>query len=225
VLKLARAVPVLLLLACALFVSEARADTVVITSGSASIHPLLGGPFTLGGGGLTASGGVDVGLQNGSLFSAGQTASLLSFTVGGDIDAGSAVVNGVSFPNVFYGGFLRFDGSLPALSGPLGAFTLNVPFSFTGSLQGCLHHLFVGPCAPGSLVFDTLLTGQGMATVELLGFELAGGRHYEIRNVTYNFGPAAATPEPATLLLLGTGLAGIGAAVRKRRQKAVDSSQ
>lgn len=223
-LKLARATPVLLLLTCALFVSEARADTVVITSGSASIRPLLGGPFNLVGDGLTVTGGVDVGLQNGNLYSAGQAASLLSFTVGGDIDAGSAVVNGVSFPNVFYGGFLQFDGVTPTLSGPLGDFTLTVPFSFTASLQGCLNHLFDGPCAPGNLVFDTFLTGQGIATVELLGFELAGGRHYQIRNVTYNFGPAAAVPEPATLLLLGSGLAGLGA-VRKRRQKAVGSRQ
>ncbi|MDQ3252747.1 MAG: PEP-CTERM sorting domain-containing protein [Acidobacteriota bacterium] len=34
------------------------------------------------------------------------------------------------------------------------------------------------------------------------------------------FGAAAIIPEPTTMLLLGTGLAGVGAAVRKRRKKA-----
>ncbi len=48
-------------------------------------------------------------------------------------------------------------------------------------------------------------------------------RSYEVIGVSYNF---TAVPEPATMILLGTGLAGIAARGRKRRRarKQLDES-
>lgn len=65
-----------------------------------------------------------------------------------------------------------------------------------------------GPNAPpGSFSVETHIQGLGT------GNQLSG--RYTCTSCT----PTTATPEPATMLLLGTGLAGIGGAIRKRRRQ------
>jgi hypothetical protein len=60
-----------------------------------------------------------------------------------------------------------------------------------------------------------LATGYGAAVdeVEVVGSDV----QWVMDDLTYG---ASVTPEPATMLLLGSGLAGIGAAARRRRRKA-----
>lgn len=212
----ARVAPALLLLfACTFFAPEARADSLVVTGGTAVLDSVTGGPVTLVTSGMTINTGAVWGIFGGTTFKEGLTASIRSFSLGSDVRSGPLTLNGVNHGQVFYLGQMEFLGSTGPLTGPLGSFTVHVPFTFSATFQGCLTNF---PCGPANIVFDTTtFTGQGMAAVEIIGFQRADGRHFSIMNVTYNF--ADPVPEPATLVLLSTGLAGAAAAARRRRRK------
>lgn len=223
--------PVLLLFTLLFFSSEARADNVVITSGSLTVSGPSAGPlFSLAGRGLAVSGGgVDSGNSplNGTCIqcpAGAQFSNINAFFAGeSTLGSGPATVNGVSYSRLFYSGSLSFFGGpfiVPSDSSSL--VTITEPFTFSGNLSGCLQNPFInGGCT--DQVFSTMLSGQGMSTLLFSSSldPILGSRLYTFRSVTYTFQPAATVPEPATLLLFGTGLMGVAARYRRRRTKKV----
>ena len=129
-------------------------------------------------------------------------------------------VQGPFFPN---------HSTAPGAMISLGTFASGTILTFRLDVLGTGYQFVTGPASgnPDNLVHagytlfaaDSTIPENGL----LVGFEdLFGGGDMDFddhRFVFTNVAPAsAAVPEPATLILLSSGLAGIGAAVRRRRK-------
>lgn len=218
----------LLLFTLLLFPTEARADVIQITSG----HVFIGGApnsrnawraisFNFSGNNFNASGGTVDGegrqqvqspcgfslCQPGTSVTPNSTAFLQTF--------GTATFNGTTVGSwwIGSGSILTFTGPdvvIPDIIAP--TITLTSTFAMTGSV----HVHLLDDIPDHQRVFSTDVSGSGIATLTFTYFNFTPTLNgYFLSSIRYDFTPI---PEPATMILLGTGLAGIAARGYKRRQ-------
>jgi hypothetical protein len=130
-------------------------------------------------------------------------------TAGGEqlLGRGEAVVGGKKTSNVDFVGSVRFDAvPTPLTSHGSIDFDYTAPFSFQAMIRGIRN---------GQELFSRELIGRGRLSVNYEGSTRPGLFGYADESVHYDFTDADPVPEPATLVLLGSGLL-LGAQRRRR---------
>ena len=178
--------------------SKTQADPIIITSGSMTVFAFPAVPvYSLSGNNFHATGIAPPGLI--------PVRSLCS-----PCASGSLVFVSASFAGFNLNGSqnLAFSFVGPPITIPFSLTnqTVTSPFEFSGTLTGCV----TPDC--GTATFS--LVGSGIARFNLLfnGLNSEGVPTFTFQNITYHF----EVPEPMSLLLLGGGLAALGAGLRRR---------
>lgn len=210
------------LLALFSFAAEARADPIAITNGWIDFFHAPGTTgFVLQGNGLALSGiagtlhlrtDFDVTdprpewsrAQLGQTFDTDNLIMATPFTIGGKTYSS------------WYNNDNRFELDITAAEFmfPADLTTTYVTFSSTFTMNGFL--VLSRQDYPDGQRYD--FTGQGVATASYRRY-LTAPNLWFLNSLTYTFQAAPTpTPEPATLLLFGTGIAGLAAKLHRRRK-------
>jgi hypothetical protein len=120
---------------------------------------------------------------------------------------GDALVNGVAYHDIdFSGSWSLSSPGAGVPDGPELFAVLEAPFSFSGSLRGA---------RGGQELFNVDLIGSGRAQVSITRIGPGGWAIDDAAPVDYLFATPSAVPEPASMLLVGTGCAAFAAARRR----------
>lgn len=186
-----------------------------------------GGPVSIGLGGgsfvFVGTAGVSGGIftpwimcNGGLACQPGTTVDLRSLWVGGDLP-GTAAYEGVTYPGV--GGqnspnqlMVEWTGGLDIPAGFTGG-VLTSPFEFSGTFR------YASNLMPITQLLD--LSGSGLASLTFSEYPQAPGS-FRLSSVRYEFADSTdvgAVPEPMSMMLVGTGLAGLAALRRRRNSK------
>ena len=209
----------LFLLVIPLTATLTRADPIVITSGSFSVaRPNRSPVYTFTGVNFSVTASKGDGIFTGpeqSCFPCvgGDIIKVTSTFIAESLGKGTVTLNGMTFDNVTMSGPITFTGPNLIMPTSDAAFlTLTAPFTLSGSLSGCIdNHVF---CQP---VFTVDVTGSGIATIQLFSYLTPlGDRLFEFQSVTYTI-ENTAVPEPASILMLLSGITAFGGAKLLRR--------